>query len=274
MRSQSTIWKLILFVVLILTIVTLVIRGNYYDKAYVRLLDAGIFHEEVPLERMTPTPGTMIALTFGQSNSANSAETLYTPHNPILNYAKGKLYVAKDPMLGASGLGGSVWGILGDRLVDSGLFKKVVFIPIGIGSTTISCWADSSCNEKLIATLKALQKNKIVLTHILWHQGEEDGNTTKAEYKKSLGKIVATIRSYGQQAPFYCSLASYNTKGVHLQILEAQKEFIDQTRNVLIGSRTDAISDPGDRFQQVHFSAQGMRKYADSWYKAIKNSVE
>jgi hypothetical protein len=43
---------------------------------------------------------------------------------------------------------------------------------------------------------------------------------------------------------------------------------------VLFGSRTDDILKAGDRYQVVHFTAQGMSKYADSWYSAIKFGVE
>lgn len=274
MRSKSTIWKITGFLILLAVVIAVIIRGNYYEKVYVRLLDAGFFHKEVPLAELKSAPGTMIALTFGQSNASNSGETLYSPHNVVLNYAKDHLYVAKDPMMGASGTGGSVWGILGDKLLDSALFKKVVFIPIGIGSTDISCWSDSLCNEKLVATLKALEKHKIRLSHIFWHQGEADGNTTKEVYRKGLEKILLTIRKYHQDAPFYCSLVSFNANGIHPQILEAQQEFIAAHKNVFMGAKTDAIIGAGDRYQVLHFTAQGMHKYADSWYKAIQNSVE
>jgi hypothetical protein len=264
---------IILLIVLIIALAVFVI-SNYYDRVYVRLLNAGFFHKEVPLGELKADSSVMIALAFGQSNASNSGETLYTPHNRVLNYANGKLYLAKDPLMGASGFGGSVWGILGDKLIDSGLYKKVVLVPIGIGSTTISCWSDSNCNERLVNTLKALQKDKIILTHIFWHHGESDGMTTKKDYKRALEKILATIRKYHQNAPFYCSLVSFNESGTHPQILNAQKEFITENRNVLIGSKTDNIRKPGDRHGPVHFSAQGMSKYADSWYHAIKFGVE
>ena len=64
--------------------------------------------EEVQLEEIDKSK-LMVALAFGQSNSANFGNQLNTSVHNVYNYYQGDLYLAKDHMLGADGKGGSVW---------------------------------------------------------------------------------------------------------------------------------------------------------------------
>ena len=239
--------------------------------------------EQVSFSNLTPDKRTMIALTFGQSNAGNRGQTLYTPHNPaVLNYFEGKLYRAKDPLLGTTGPGGSVWTHLGDLLIDSGLYRKVIFIPIAIGNTDIKCWASGECFQKLEATLRQLDSQHIKLTHIFWHQGESDNleNTPKQEYKANLKIIFQTLRNHHQQADFYVSIASYHngavTKplGVDKVIRQAQKEFISENKGVVFGPDTDQLIYAIHRYDGVHFSDFGMKAFANLWFRAIKKKRE
>jgi Carbohydrate esterase, sialic acid-specific acetylesterase len=239
--------------------------------------------EQVSFSILTPNRKTMIALTFGQSNAGNRGQIPYTPHNEsVLNYYEGKLYRAKDPLLGATGPGGSVWTHLGDLLIDSGLYKKVIFIPIAIGNTDIECWATGECFQKLKETLKRLDSQHIKLTHIFWHQGESDNleNTPKQKYKASLKIILQTLRNHHQQADFYVSIASYHNEaitkrlGVDPVIRQAQKEFISENKGVIVGPDTDQLIYAIHRYDGVHFSGFGMKAFANLWLKAIKMKRE
>lgn len=225
---------------------------------------------------------TMIALTFGQSNAGNYGKTPYTPHNAnVFNYYAGKLYTAKDPLLGTTGLGGSVWVRLGDMLIDSGLYDKVIFVPIAVGGSAIERWVTGDCHEKLEQTLKQLNSQDVALTHIFWHQGETDNilNTATGKYKEHLAAILRTLRK-SQSADFYISLASYHpaptTKplGVDSVIRNAQKEFINENNGVLAGPDTDTLIHAIHRYDSVHFSDFGMATYAQLWFRAILNNKE
>ncbi len=93
----------------------------------------------------------MISLAFGQSNAANNGQKAYTTHYTfVFNYYNGKLYAAKDSMLGSTGKGESLRTRLGDKLIDIGFYKKVILIPIAVGGTAIERWANGGdCFEKL-----------------------------------------------------------------------------------------------------------------------------
>ena len=221
---------------------------------------------------------TIVFLAFGQSNSADYGEGIYTCKNEIYNYYKGDLYRAKEPLLGADGSGSSVWTRVADLMVDSGLCKKVVIVPCGIGSTSVQCWAEGDCRKKLQATLDYLKKDNIKLTYVFWDQGETDNvdKTTKAEYKARLKNVIGIIRQNNFNADFYCTITSYvpfnnnNPMGINEAITSAQKETIAEIKNVKEGPNTDSLNLAYYRFDYLHFTAHGLDKLAYQWYKKIK----
>lgn len=236
----------------------------------------------VNLSNLAKDSETMIALVFGQSNAANRGQTPCTPHNTsVFNYYEGKLYRAKDPLIGNTGVGGSVWTHLADMLIDSGRYKKVILVPIAIGGSEIACWTSGDCAKKLDRTLAVLDSQHISLTHIFWHQGETDNlnNTTTAIYKEHLTKIYKTVRKY-QSADFYIALASYHPSavnkplGVDSLIRNAQQEFISENKSVVKGPDTDQLIYAIYRYDSVHFSDFGLKVFAQLWMKAIKERKE
>lgn len=223
----------------------------------------------------------MVVLAFGQSNAANSSEYYHKPKNNVLTYYNDKLYIAKEPLLGASGYGGSVWSLLGDQLIDSGIFKKVVIIPIAVAGSRSEEWVTGESSVKLKKILASLKKNNIQLTHILWHQGESDnGSISKQIYKQNLAAILAEIRIYKQDAPFYCSVATYSFNaterhlGLDSNLQNAQKEFISENKNVYRGADTDSLIYAIHRYDGQHFSEFGLRHFSKLWYRSIINSLE
>lgn len=237
----------------------------------------------VSLSNLQQDGKTMIALTFGQSNAANNGQNPYTPHNAtVYNYYEGKLYKAKDPLFGATREKGSVWSRLGDMLIDSGLYTKVIFIPIAVGGSEIARWVPGGdCYKKLQHTLQRLDSQHISLTHIFWHQGETDNllNTGTAKYKEQLMTILQTLRKT-QSANLYICQASYHPGavakplGVDETIREAQRKFINENKGVLEGPDTDALIHAIHRYDGVHFSDFGMNAFAQLWLQFIRNKHE
>lgn len=231
-------------------------------------------------EEIVKSDKVMICLTLGQSNAANYGDGTYDCRNEVYNYYKGDLYHAKEPLLGPDGGGSSVWTRVADMLIDSGLYKKVIIIPIGVGSTSILRWTEGDCREKLDKTLDYLIKDHIKITHILWDQGETDNvdNTTKQQYKLRMAKLIKVFRDKGFNAPFYSSVTSYfpynntNPLGIDPDIVSAQTEMINERKDVLAGPNTDSLNLAYYRVDAVHFTQNGLNAFAYSWFKKIKNS--
>lgn len=235
------------------------------------------FREKIDQKAAIDVDKVMICLTLGQSNAANYGNGKYIPRNKVYNYYKGEIYLAKEPLLGADGAGCSVWTRVADMLIDSGLYNQVIIVPIGIGSTSVTCWAEGKCNELLLRTLSDLKKKKIKLTDVFWNQGETDNvdGTTKTRYKEQLKKIVKIIHSEQPSARFFSSITSYfpynndHVFGIDKEITDAQKEVV-QELNLYTGPNTDSLNLAYYRADAVHFTEKGLDQYARSWFMKIK----
>jgi lysophospholipase L1-like esterase len=221
----------------------------------------------------------MICLTFGQSNAADYGMGKYSCRNSeVYNYYKGDLFKAQEPLLGPDGSGSSVWTRVADLLIDSGMYKKVIIVPCGIGQTSVTCWAEGDCRKKLEATLDYLAKDGIKPTHIFWQQGETDNvdNTSKAQYKLRLNQIIKIFRDRQINAPFYVSVTSYfpyvnnNPFGIDPDISGAQKEVIQETAGIKEGPNTDSLNLAYYRADGVHFTEKGLDTLAEKWVEKIR----
>ncbi|MEQ7799526.1 sialate O-acetylesterase [Pedobacter sp. ASV1-7] len=225
-------------------------------------------------------PKVMVCLTFGQSNAGNYGNGKYTCRNDVYNYYKGELYKAEEPLLGPDGGGSSVWTRVADMLIDSGLYDKVVIVPCAIGGTSVKCWSEGYCKDKLIKTLDYLRNDKIKLTHIFWDQGETDNvdNTSTNEYKGRLKEVIKIIRDMNFDAPFYTSISSYfpynneNLNGIDQGIVKAQEEVIKEVANVKRGPNTDSLNLAYYRADAVHFTEKGLDELAKKWFESIRQN--
>jgi lysophospholipase L1-like esterase len=235
--------------------------------------------EAVPFEKVK---GSVVLFTFGQSNSANFGQRsrLYTCQHEVYNYFNDTIYKAKDPLLGANGGWGSVWTLVGDKMIEKGLAKSVTVIPIGVGGVEVAAWAKGGkLHDLLLKTLDEVVRHNIEIDYICWHQGESDNiaNTPKEVYIERFLSIREAIRSRGIKAPIIVAVASYHPDcleedlGCSKEIREAQKELAKRYDDIFVGPDTDKLDQLYQRADGVHFSHMGQRMHADMWIKAIKH---
>jgi len=219
-------------------------------------------------------PRTMVALVFGQSNSANHGETRYAPKREVYNFYDGKCYVAADPLLGATGDRGSVWTRLGDMLIESGMYDKVLLVPVGVGGTPVRRWTTTGdLHRRILDSIYQLKKKGFKITHIFWHQGEADVNTPKDDYVKMFTAMLEDIRKRGVDAPIYVAVATRCGSGpASLETQQAQRELVNTEKGIYPGPFTDALDTMDDRYDSCHFSDAGLRKHAALWLAAVKYS--
>ena len=250
--------------------------GNY--DAFGRLTT---FQNKSQVDCPTQTDETAVLLVIGQSNSANHAEKKYTTENPtkVVNYYKGKCYVASSPLLGATGEEGEFITPLADKLVANGTYKSVVIISSGIGGTPISRWQkDGDLNEMLLETLEEV-KSKYKINNIIWHQGESDyGNSTSAKvYASAFRSLLNTIELKGVKAQTYIAVATkcgFNaTWAYENPTAIGQKSLIDN-KNIFLGANTDTLLEKIDRRKQddCHFSQSGQEKTSAAFSDVIAKS--
>lgn len=257
------------FVWLPALLVSLAANAQGYDKTEGR--------ERVDPERIHHS---VVLFTFGQSNSANYGQWnhLYTCRHDVFNYFRGSLYRAQDPLLGANGEGASVWGIVGDKMIEKGMADAVSIIPIGIGGVEIAAWAEGGKHHALLLeTLDEIVRHGIHIDYVCWHQGESDNiaNTSREVYIERFLSIRDAFRSRGITAPFIVAQASYHPDcldedlGRSKEIREAQRELARRYDDIFLGPDTDKLDKLYQRADGVHFSWLGQREHADLWVKAI-----
>jgi hypothetical protein len=225
-----------------------------------------------------PVPGkTAIIVVHGQSNAGNYGSTRHTAREAVDNFdpATGKCFAAADPLLGTDGIGGSFATRLGDILIQTGRYDRVIIVPIAMGSSTISALNNERA-ELITNALPKLKAAGLTPTHILFQQGEQDAMlTTSAEqYVSQLHQLVTRFRTAGFDAPFYLSRSTKcdageptNTEAVRAGQLSA----INDALNIRQGPDTDTIGNDGrNPSDGCHMNEIGTLANAALWAAFIK----
>jgi hypothetical protein len=217
------------------------------------------------------TGRTAVLLIAGQSNAANSGAQRHTTRHPdkVLNFMSGRCYVAASPLLGSNGFAGEYWTLMGDQLIDAGVFDRVILAPLAIGGSDIAQWAKGGAlNTSMIPLVQNLVTHYRV-THVLWHQGESDFalRTDPAKYKAQFLSFVDTLRANAVDAPVFVSTATRCLPGWsdNNPIQAVQQELAESGPSFKPGVDTDRLLTAQDRYDDCHMANSGEVKAAQAW---------
>ncbi|MEB3273047.1 MAG: sialate O-acetylesterase [Prochlorothrix sp.] len=215
---------------------------------------------------------SLIGLILGQSNAANYGETRHRSRPGVWSFHNGTLIPAADPLPGADGDGGSVWTRLGDRLLASGFYNRVIWVPLARGGSAIAQWVPGGdLYDRIPPTIAQLHQANLGPTHVLWHQGEADAytwNTPPALYQQRFRQLVQALRAMGITAPIYLCLATrFQELDRHEPLRRAQRE-LTQDPGVYRGPDTDMLGSDY-RYDGAHFSTAGLDRFADLWLEVL-----
>jgi hypothetical protein len=255
---------------------------GYYDYEFGEFVRAGGpigFNDaqgrrEVECRLFGGSTRAAVIMTLGQSNAANSGETRHVPGGGVynFNFLDGKCYEAKDPLLGASGTGGSVWTRLADKLVDSGEYDTVVLVPLAVGSSSVVDWAPAGkYASRVTMGADAVASVGLKISHVLWHQGELDASRGMSAdaYVGHLNSVIVALRDQGVDAPFFVAIATLCNRFVNKNIAGAQMAIVDQKKGIFPGPNTDLLDRLIDRYDYCHLSDVGLEKHGAMWLDAI-----
>ncbi len=223
---------------------------------------------------------TAVILTIGQSNAANSGERSFStaPDGRVLNYWKGKCFVATSPLLGATGTGGEPWTLLAKRLIASGQYQHVVLVASAINGSPLKRWKHDADLGQMLATVLTSVKPVFEVTHVLWHQGEADAvlKTSTADYVRMFREMVRDMRRQGINAPVYISVASLCNAALGFPsdnpIVLAQRTLPDPKDLIFQGPDTDRLIALTMRRDGCHLNELGLQMFAHAWAQIlIKN---
>lgn len=211
----------------------------------------------------------MVALVFGQSNAANFGESRRTAGPRVLVLVNGKFVRAADPLPGANGVGGSVWTRLGDKLIASGRFDRVIFIAAAVGGTEIAEWTpEVKKHFKLVeAQIRAAHARGLTITHLLWHQGESDAALliSPSDYRLRFLAMLRGVRELGVTAPVFVAQATRcGGYPENKDIRWVQRDIVNHDLGIWQGPDTDSLG-PEYRHDGCHFSTRGLDAHARLW---------
>jgi len=212
----------------------------------------------------------IVIVGFGQSNAANSGETLYYPEKKVLNFFNNKCYLAEDPLLGNGGTSGSVWSRLGDLLLSK--YDNVIINAFGVGGSSINSWIPGGTNHSLmINNLTQLIEAGLEPDVILWHQGETDAmiNMSTKEYYDKFLLIRQSIRNLGITSDIYVAKATVCNYGINKPIYDAQTLLSNDFEDIKVGADTDFGVSKDYRYDNCHMDTTGLLIHANLWKEVI-----
>ena len=235
--------------------------GRMYDTK-------GLIHKHVDVSDRTG-----IYLTYGQSNSVNSGELGYDVKNDVYQFILGNTFDYEDPSLGGNGTGGSVWGMVGDKLIEKGFHDKVIFSNSGWGGKKIEELNRGGFFDFLIFNYKTLIDKYGRVDGILYHQGESDNNPQGVkEYYNNFSKFITNLNDEGINIPIYLSRVSLcgEKRPINNKLTNIQNQLINDYEIIKEGPNTDLLSKKTERLKDYcHFSLEGFDKFSDMWVESL-----
>ncbi|PHV29705.1 hypothetical protein CSQ93_00765 [Janthinobacterium sp. BJB426] len=218
-----------------------------------------------------PLPELRI-LVVGQSISSNCNEHVYGAVNNVFQIAKdGSMKAASDPFEWADCNKGSMWMPLGKKIIEAGIAHKVVFMPIGVGSSKVEDWqTGGAAFSKLNNAIALIQKQGITFNLAFWHQGSSNLGMNQTAYVNRVGSVLDYVSS--KVAIERWIIAVHSRCGtIYDQNIESAQ--------LALGGMSELKRYPGPnnnslgneyRFDNCHLNQSGQEKMASMWLESIK----
>lgn len=230
--------------------------------------------------RLVSGENTGVFVVGGQSNAANSVDTAYTPTNSTkvdnLSIYDGGTYAAQDPLLGCQNVRsvfGNAFGRVADKLINDGVYQRVILIPTAVGGTTINQWvSNAALYQRLIVAGRRASAVGLSITAYLWMQGENDTAfaTSQASYTADLSTLIGMVRTAGFTSPWLIGKCSYLSGATSAAVRAAQAAAVNGT-DIFAGADTDTLTGTAVNRQadNTHLSGAGADAAAALWKTAI-----
>ena len=230
-------------------------------------------HTKINCPKQTERVGVLVA--FGQSNSANHAE-FRVPNSQlqgVFNYFNGDCFAAQSPLLGATGSDGEWISLTARKLIDDGVYEKVLVVSTGIGGTSIERWADGNDLNKMMMNVLVDLIEDYHVTDMIWHQGESDRRYTHREvYVTYFKTLVSNIRNTGIDAPIFISIASICGEAKNWKYpnrVSIAQSSLTEIDGIEFGVNTDELVPIELRYDNCHFTKTGQEIAAFELAKSI-----
>lgn len=215
-----------------------------------------------------------VYITFGQSHAVNSGELQYDVNGNVFQFFFGEIFKYEDPALGGNGYGASVWGRVGDKLIESEVHDNVIFANAGYGGLKIDELTSGVHYNYLKNTYDQMIKEYGKVDAILFHQGFSDNlnNTDSELYYDLLEQFITNLKDDEVNCSVVIALSSacYDLNQ-NIDIVSAQKKLIENFQNIYQGPNSDSLYEPRYRLKdRCHFSSLGQEMLSSEWVNSLQ----
>jgi hypothetical protein len=213
---------------------------------------------------------------IGQSISSNCNEHKFGPVENVFQIGRdGEVKPAMDPFEWADCPNGSMWMPLGKLLIERGVAKKVVFMPIGVGGTRVRDWQEGGIAfPKLTSALSLIKQKNLSFDVALWHQGSSDVGTDKAEYTTRISAVVGYVNSNMSIGRWVIALHSRCGPAYDPNIEDAQRNFANAAvERRYLGPNNNLLGAEYRASDVCHLNQRGQQEMALLWFDSIKGAL-
>lgn len=246
----------------------LLIKGSRVDNLYKSMgYDLTYDRNKVPCNELPRN--TLVLLTFGQSNAANSGNQITeTSQQNIynLNLHDEQCYLARDPLLGPTGTGGSMWLKLAEKIVEQEIHDAVLIVPIAVAATKINEWVNERYYFDRISNVQSiLRSNQLEIDVSLWQQGESDSGISSNEYYKQFANMAEKMRDIGITADIVLAKSTRCRGAENVNIRLAIDKLVTDYPGLHAGPDADKYYGENYRYDNCHFNGAGLEAMSNEW---------
>lgn len=230
---------------------------------------------------------TGVIIIAGQSLVTNVVPTNYTSVSSLnqnFSITNGGCFVASGTQLGCTGYAPNLptnpWPTsataswIGDQLIGSSIFQRVITVPIGVGGSVIADWAVGGANNPRIAVAQQrLASVGLIPAAFLWEQGESDNlaGTTQSAYTTGLNSLISTVHSvFWSSLPIFVAQATFINNTTSSAIRAAQAASWSSASFIIQGPDCDSLGLGFRQSDQTHWNAtSGASAVAGLWVTSL-----
>ncbi len=200
-------------------------------------------------------------LGIGQSNLANHCGTPAASAAGIVVF-RGETHPMTDPIRGGSGVTGSVWPRLADRLSALTRPGPLVLTLVAVERTSVADWAPGG--DRFPALDDRYRSGDFDgVTHVVYQQGEKDNRrrTSTDAYAADFRRLHATVTEMTGEIPWIICRSSYWCGVTSASVIQAQNDIVQSIPRAFAGPDLDQL---GAEFRRddTHFNDAGLERFA------------
>lgn len=211
-------------------------------------------HQQKPVKIDCPS-GALVLLAVGQSNAANEGDGLTIADPQVVNFYDGHCYIARDPLLGATGAGASF-------LTRLDIGKPIIVVPLAVSGSRMAEW-QSVLFDRITLAQRELEDVGLAVDATIVVQGETEGQRNRSGKSYQAAAIDFYQRLPGR---VFVGLASRCGDDPPNEAIRSAQLAAAKAAGARIGPDIDTLD---KQFHGCHLDDEALSGYAAMWSEVL-----